>query len=628
MMSTILAQNDTKTQKVTFFKWARYLLIALPIISLAFNAISLLRFGTDIPYWDDWRQYQDGNMGRIDFSYLMTSANDTLYPIGLLLDSLAFRFLDGNTITYQFLSLIFILGSLLALQWRLITICTTNNMVRACAFSLSLLMLQPDTYWGLQNLAYHQALPLVCILSILNIALTRNLKLRYVILPVTILGFISGFSYISGAFATLSLCASLFICHYFIEKNDKKMLLVCALSLAPAAIICTLMQVWVIVGIQHGTHIAGVGMAYPWESDFWFFLLGKIGRSLMLPTSTPALSFLTTALVIALTSACVLSIIIKFVKNKCNNPLSHHAFVFLSLSIVTFVYLLLVAAGRTNIRSELTQAPLDIFLFGFQRFHFFWVTLLWPWLAIYLLSRMSDANNSNLKEKLITALFLFGAFFAVLKTPIINHESFYQTHMLDRLEGIKCLQTKIQTYDNLVCPELFPTDLTQALNNAKKAGASFTRTLTYIPTPFGSDRPAAFFKTSNHANQTRAVNLTYNNQAGDLSSITTKTDPQLYFSTDNPKEMQSCRTLEITANLKAIGPERSQLFYLPINNPILSEANSKKSEIDNSEDFKTISFILTSDSGFQDSLRFDPVMNSQIISIKGIEVRCREKTLK
>lgn len=86
-----------------------YVLIALPVISLVISAWSWLRYGVDIPVYDDWRQYNANDMGRLDFRYLMTPHNDTLYTIGLLLDSLAFRFLDGNTVAYQLiLSLIHI----------------------------------------------------------------------------------------------------------------------------------------------------------------------------------------------------------------------------------------------------------------------------------------------------------------------------------------------------------------------------------------------------------------------------------------------------------------------------------------------------------------------------------------
>lgn len=216
-MSMATSTHETKSGNSFLFQILQFFLIGLPVISLILNAISLLRFGVDMPYWDDWRQYHEGSMGRIDFSYLMAPANDTLYPVGLLLDSLAFRFLDGNTVAYQFISMTFVLGSLLIFQWRLLSICTTNKMIRACVFSLTLFMLQPDTYWGLQNMAYHQAVPLVCILAILALTF-GNLRMRFAVPGFLLLSFVSGFTYISGAFAVLSLCTCLLICHFFQRK--------------------------------------------------------------------------------------------------------------------------------------------------------------------------------------------------------------------------------------------------------------------------------------------------------------------------------------------------------------------------------------------------------------------------
>ncbi len=46
---------------------------------------------------------------------------------------------------------------------------------------------------------------------------------------------------------------------------------------------------------------------------------------------------------------------------------------------------MLVAAGRTNFRPPEMHDLLEIFAHGFTRFHFFWATLIWPWVAAALL---------------------------------------------------------------------------------------------------------------------------------------------------------------------------------------------------------------------------------------------------
>lgn len=338
----------------------------------------------------------------------------------------------------------------------------------------------------------------------------------------------------------------------------------------------------------------------------------------------PALSLCLTVVILAITMTCVASALIKTLKTK-SNPLAKHTIILISLSATLFVYLLLIAAGRTNIRSELTQAPLDIFVFGFERFHFFWVTLLWPWLALYIIQHNTNKASSNSRIKYTAALFTLLAALLIFTTPVLNHHDYYKNHMLSRLNGVKCLQTKIQDGGSLNCQDLFPHDLSQAINNAKRADASFTRSLVYMPVAFESTTPIAFYKTTGSLSDVKTFNANIKSQDKTVITMETKADSQIYFSTGMPALMQQCRTLEVTARIKASGPQIGQLYFLPTDDPVLSESNSKTTEIDKSKDFQTISFIVTSSSGFKDSLRLDPVMDSQTILIKGIETRCREK---
>src|SRR5690554_3941464 len=90
--------------------WA---LVALPIASLVISAVTLVMHGVDVPFWDDWRAYHSGGLGDFGLSYLFTPANDTLYPVGRVLDSAAQRWLHGHSIAYQLLSLVAIQGALL-----------------------------------------------------------------------------------------------------------------------------------------------------------------------------------------------------------------------------------------------------------------------------------------------------------------------------------------------------------------------------------------------------------------------------------------------------------------------------------------------------------------------------------
>lgn len=602
----------------------RYLLIALPVISLALNAISWLRFGIDMPYMDDWRQYQSGGMGRLDFTYLMTPANDTLYSIGLLLDSLAFRFLDGNTIAYQFLSLVGGLGALLVLQWRLLSLCIDNPLIKACSFSLTVLMLQPDTYWGWQNMAFHQAIPLVCVLASLNIMLCERWNAAWAIPSLIILGLVSGFSYTSGAFAILGLSFSVLLAQCFMVGLRKKRLLVAGLSLVGPALLATAAQVWVIVGVQHGTHRPDAPMAYPWESDFWLYLLGKIARSLMLPIDQPGLSLFITLVIVSLVAGACLIAVSRLIRRRLSGRDTDFFVVFISLTVVIALYLLLIAAGRTNLRPAYAQAPLDIFAFGFHRFHFFWVTLLWPWLAAVFLAWLLRPGVGKVLTGLIVAIFTATLLLGIKYTHIFEHEAFYRQTMEVRLDGVNCIQSQVQKSGGINCPQLHPNvDLSKAFTNGRRADASFTRSISFNPLPLGANDPAPLFRMSEHLGDVRLFNVERQADPVHLLKIKAAIDPMLLIATGKAEQMRNCRVLEVNVRFDAQGPDTAQLFFLLPGKASFSAADSRTAAIGSGRNTQTMSFGITSETGFSDQVRFDPVTKPQTLTINELEIRCR-----
>ena len=153
------------TSLATLARCGYGLFVAVPLLTLAYMAITILYLAVDIPAWDDWRQYQQGKAGAFDLAYLFRPANDTLYPVGKMLDSAAVQALAGNAVAYKFLSMTAVLGSLLWLQWRLLRSALNDRFLVACCFAATMFMLCPDTYWDFQYMAFHQAVPLVCILT-------------------------------------------------------------------------------------------------------------------------------------------------------------------------------------------------------------------------------------------------------------------------------------------------------------------------------------------------------------------------------------------------------------------------------------------------------------------------------
>ncbi len=595
------------------------ILILLPIVSFLISVWSWLRYGVDIPVYDDWRQYNANEMGLLDLGYLFTPHNDTLYTFGLLLDSLAFRFLDGNTVAYQFLSLVFVLGGLLLLQWTLLKRYCADKSCFAVAFSFTLLMLQPDTYWGWSNLAYHQALPLVCVLGILTLATSKTRHTSFTPVLIACLGLISGLTYISGAFAILSLCSISIIYGLLSKSEGHKNILKAGLALLIPAVTTTFAQLWVIIEVQHGTHRADAPMAFPWESDFWLFMLGKVARSLMLPLEHPTLSMAATAIAVAI----IIFVSIKSlatITSKTSPQLTEPLYIFLSLCAVIFLYLILISAGRTNLRPDEVNAPLEIFKYGFYRFHFFWITLLWPWLAYIIFNWAQHKVKPKSITFVVTAFLSLAWVAACIYTPIIKNNDFFKSTMMQRINGLNCITEKIQTPGPVKCVEISQVDIAEGISNGRSRDASFAKLMHIMPIPLGTDNPKPDYRMSENLNSLKVTNA---QKLSNNLPMQLKTDLDSNINFLISEDISSCRTLNISARMTSIGDSIAQLFYLLPNDPGFSEAHSTTARVVGSNEPQQVNFTINSPTGFKQELRFDPVTEAQDLTISEIEVRCR-----
>lgn len=606
--------------RVHFLSALRWLLIALPFISLFLSAWAWMRYGVDMPVYDDWRQYKANDMGRLDLAYLFTPHNDTLYTFGLLLDSLAFRLLDGNTVPYQLLSMIIVLGGILALSWKLLNHCFQNKTAVAVSFSAALLIVQPDTYWGWQNLAYHQALPLLCVLSILYLMLVSKSPLILKVIGAFALSAISGLSYISGAFASLSLSMVSILFGILSTSAIRKDVIRVGLAMLVPALATTAAQLWVILEVQHGTHRADAPMAFPWQLDFWMFTLGKIARSLILPITHPNISIIITFLVIFVAFAVSIKAAIKF-KTATDVVDAKKALITISLLAVIFSYLLLIAAGRTNLRPENIKDPIDVFVLGFYRFHFFWVTLIWPWILGYIISWTLKWRTSNLFSFTLSITAICFWFLTFVLTPIISHDSFFKATMKQRSEGIACAVSELQRSGAVLCPSIELADITQAISNGRLAGASFSRLLPILPTPLGTNSPRPLYRLSEHVKDLKTNNIASLNDANGVIQIDALDDPSLEFNIESEK-LRQCATVSISAAITVSENTAAQIFFTTPNEKSYSEANSTSIGVFARGEPQQISFLLNSKDGFGSSFRFDPVAMHQQFTVSDLELRC------
>ena len=595
------------------------LLIGLPVLSLALNALAWLTYGLDLPFFDDWRGYAAGNIASLDPGYLFAHVNDTLAPVGFALDAIAQRYLNGNPLPYQFLSMTLVLGGLLYWQWKLLDRALDNRLQVAACFALTLLMLQPGSYWGRENLAYHQALPLLCLLPALWLSLHENMGgVRRGVL-VLLLAVIGGFSYISGAIAMLVAGGMLMLIAVAGGRELRARVLAGAVAMTLGGMLTAAMQVYPLVFGGRLANRAYAPLALPDQPDFWLFLGGKVGRALMLPADSalPALA------VIALVVACAIALVVVAARGVLAQrlPVRPEALLMcLILCPVTLAYLMVVAAGRTNLRAEDVDTWREVFAHGFTRFHFFWATILWPWLLAALIRLAADSASRRSAERALVLLPV-ALLPLVIAAGAMDHFSAHEKEVRYRLPTIACLMAQAQRGEGINCAEFNMPDFSPAFDYGRRTGASFVRHYPILPIPLGIDDPAPLFRLSRDRDRTTYHRLEALSEGSDRYRA--GDDAQLSIRTGEVAPMANCSLLQLTAKLRSDTDAYAQVYFRRRNQPGFSEEASARAELPRSKRWQILRFELASASGFEDALRFDPTNSAQSIEIGEVEVRCR-----
>ena len=117
-----------------------------------------------------------------------------------------------------------------------------------------------------------------------------------------------------------------------------------------------------------------------------------------------------------------------------------------------------------------------------------------------------------------------------------------------------------------------------------------------------------------------AIKLVSNGEVIKLKPV--NDDPMILFKTGDSKKMNECKSLEISAFIRASQLDNAQLYFKVLGQLNYIETFSKIEPISVVGNFKKIIFNINSQSGFIDELRLDPVKTSQQFEIKELEVRC------
>lgn len=652
----------------------------IPVLMLAANALSWLRYGTDFPFFDDWRAYATGDIQSLDLKHLFQVVNNTMSPVGFALDALAQRWLDGNTVAYQLLSMLTVLGGLLWLQWKLLSWAVPHPLVRAVSFAFTVFMLQSATYWGEQNLAYQQALPLLFLLGALYFILISELRLVALAVVVALLGVLAGFSYISGAVSALVMGSILLFVSAFVaslgwaERSEaqhgssqqsqcpevparlesglvghrcaqpslredhssqaallKERVRLSGLVLLLVGAAITAFQFYATRIVGGADRSEAFPVRWPTHPDFWAYLLGKVGRSFgsAFQNVTHEMVF---ALVVAVALGAVLLVYLKcFVQKRSETPAADDwhriACIYLPLAGAVMVYLSLVAFGRSGFRDASIQSLPDVFQFAYQRFHFFWITLLFPWTVAALLTMLckkgatqAGTPSRNLPVLVALSVLLIGWGLAGTR-GVFDVSTYYEQGRQTRANTIRCMSQQLGSGEPIMCPEFaLPgwTDWTPAYLHARQIGASFTK---YFPL-VEHDPPRRWLFEGVPVVRTGVSWRDADETGGGWRQG--RADPQLLIEDDGDAHAYAnCRMLDVRLRLRSEKASIAQVFFRPVGVDAFSEALSRIRPVATSSDRpQELHFAIESPEGFAPVIRIDPVQGDSRFVVEYLRIGC------
>ena len=611
-------------------RFATTLLILVPIVGLAASALAWLRYGIDLPFYDDWHAYVEGKADSFDLTWLFDPVVATYYPFGKVLDAIAQRSLDGNSVAYQFLSMIIVLGSLLALQWRLLSLALKDWLLAASAFSFAVFMLQPGSYWGRQNFAYHQAIPLLCLLAVLALVVGSGLSRKWLVPVVAVLGLIAGLTYTSGSMPAIAAAIVLLAFAPFVDRESRYRLISGGGALLVAGIATTILQLQLVFEIACSTTPNGIGvqqepLTWPNDSIFWAYALGKVARSASLQNLPVAYS-LALSLMLSVALAIVFCAFVwRTLRGRVRTlEEARLPIIYVTLVAVVFVYLCMVAAVRAKFYAPEHTDPIEAFVEGFRRFHFFWITVLWPWLAAASFSFVAEArpkiSSAQLRALALTVppILIIAAAFGGTFDYFAYHR---QTNLRRATAQIPCLQESLRQGHGIKCDALVPINIAAGYAEALSIGASFTRVFQFPRIDLGAADPAPLFRLSTAVQDRLHIAGAAKTERTTEGFVIESNGAPIQLDLDPASPLETCLVVEVAVSATQPSklyyqiPERDRTMRVrPVGSPTSSVSEPT---------FKTKVFQVANVSGFKTlfQLKFDASEEPTIV--KDIELRCR-----
>ena len=592
-----------------------------PAVLLVLQALSWLQLGIDVPWADEWRPYIQHSAGSFSLPYLFEPENNTLYPVGKVLDALAQRLLNGNVVAYELVSMIALLLTLLAIQSWLVERATSIWLVRAIAGGLMFFMFRAGTYWGTSDGAYQLGIPIVCVLAIIAVASASSAISPVRLASIAVLAGVAGLTHISGAFSDVALALAFLLIAALAAPAWRK-------SLGGAALVLGIVggttSAWQVAVSQ----TAATPLATPFDPKFWLYSFGLVGGSLWRAPASPGTAD-TEAIAIALLavlswSAGTAAALVSIVRNRPIDLNRHRlSFTLVACSASVASYVALVAAGRAYYQASEATPNIQILLNGMAAHRPFWVTAIWPWVGIACVAlplrwtgragrlvRLVPGVAIALAALALSASYLSGAF---------DFRGYYTGIRELRATVLDCLINGLNTDQPLRCQQSRPDwDLSIPVVEAMANDVSFTHYLRFV---HDFDAPGIFRLTTASSESLTYIGATpLQASSAPPYTIAIANDAAIDVSTGGRDVMSSCHILEVGVNIETGLPAVLHIFWSPPDAPQAQRVST----------FRTVSagstvawFDIASAAGFRDRLRLHFLSMPQEIVLDDMTVRCR-----
>lgn len=168
-----------------------------------------LRFGANLPVFDDWRYVLPGPLSLIQghWQWLLATGNDTYFLTGQIIDFLCLELFNIDFLPIRVVALALLLLNVWWVRKTVIAVNADRWLVAAMAITLCIWSFIAGRLWGGSAMAYHQAIPTFCssLMLVHLVGAQGMLRPRYNWFLLVGAALASGLAYISGGLMVIAL---------------------------------------------------------------------------------------------------------------------------------------------------------------------------------------------------------------------------------------------------------------------------------------------------------------------------------------------------------------------------------------------------------------------------------------